>query len=280
MKGWWLGLLLAMSTCAIAADKHQEVRSQLEASTLLTGTIDIGPDGRVVAHAIDQVDRLPQAVVRLVDRLAKDWTFEPVRVDGRVVKARVKMSLRVGARSNEAGQTVVWLRNAFFGEELPGEEVASKKLSPPEYPGGAARAGVSATAYVVVKVGRDGRVEDSFIEQVNVRAVAKPSDMPLWREMFAKTTLRAASYWKFLPPTKGPEVDAPFWLVRVPVDYVMRGETPPAYGQWQAYVPGPVQRAPWLPDRAALAGGPDALPPGGVYSANAGLKLLTPLGGS
>jgi hypothetical protein len=102
------------------------------------------------------------------------------------------------------------------------------------------------------------------------------------REIFAKSALAAARKWTFRPPTEGEDVSAPYWQVRVPVDYSLRDQpnegSESSYGRWISYVPGPRERAPWDTGKDASGFSPDTLPAGGVYMVDSnGPHLLTPL---
>ena len=116
-------------------------------------------------------------------------------------------------------------------------------------------------------------------EQVNLGFVADERMMRQVREEFSKSALIAAKRWTFKPPTEGTEADAPFWQVRVPVDYKMFGQKTPGYGEWQVYVPGPRQHAPWMEAEQGDADSPDAMIAGGIYEIGKGRRLLTPLSG-
>src|SRR5690606_26005401 len=75
------------------------------------------------------------------------------------------------------------------------------------------------------------------------------------------------------PPTTGEEVDDDHWTVRVPVEFRLYDDKPAAYGQWEAYLPGPRTTAAWAQDDVS----PDAIAAGGLQPVGGGLKLLTPL---
>ena len=149
---------------------------------------------------------------------------------------------------------------------------------PPAYPMNAARAGVCGTVYVILRVGRDGKVEDAIAEQVNLKVLVSEVSMDRWRGVLSKAALAKSSEWTFILPTKGDEVDEPFWLVRVPVDFLLPGQMPPKFGEWEAYLPGPRQSAPWL-GAIDTSLGADAVAEGSIQPVGAGPKLLTPIGG-
>ena len=91
------------------------------------------------------------------------------------------------------------------------------------------------------------------------------------RRMLAKAALAKARQWRFEISPARPATDG-IAAVRVPVDFILNDLPADAYGKWQAYVPGPRQKAPW--DRGsgseqALG----ALASGGFYPLNSRIKL-------
>lgn len=280
MRNWKIAALLGLFLVAGATHALGPggVRKQAEASMLVRGTLDITPDGRVSSHQLDGADKLPSGVVKLLAERIAQWQFEPVLVDNRAVPARSPMQLRLVAK-RDGDNYLLRIAGATFGAPPEGEWPSSQgKLAPPRYPKEAAYAGVSGTVYLVLRVGRDGRVEDTVAEQVNLRFVASEGAMTRWRALLANAAASTAKDWKFSPPTRGEEVDAPFWSVRVPVDFTFDMKEGKA-GEWLAYVPGPRQPVPWRTwDDARLS--PDAVAAGGVYPDRpTGPRLLTPLGG-
>lgn len=269
----WGAALLLMATVAQAGGPG-EVRKQVEASLLVTGSVDIERDGSVSGFALDHADRLPTGVRELADRTIPTWKFEPVMLQGASVKARARMSLRVVAKKVEQDRYDVTIKHASFGQTKPGEHVTAGTMAPPKYPELAARSAVKGDVFLVIKIGRDGRVMEAFAEQVNLRTIDDETGMKRWRAMFAQAATRGAMAWTFVPPTTGEEVDKPYWSARVPVSFVFHDEKPQQYGQWQAYVPGPRETAPWVRDDKY---GSDALVAGGVYPLGAGPRLLTSL---
>ena len=133
--------------------------------------------------------------------------------------------------------------------------------------------------YLVLRVGRDGAVEDVIAEQVNLRAIGTEVEMTRYREMLAKAAMKATRRWRFNFPTSGEDADKPFMSVRVPVNFVHPGRPEEKVGEWLAYVPGPRQIIPWR-DWDASFQAPDAIASGGVYPDRpAGPKLLSGLDG-
>lgn len=271
-----LAALVAVPALALAQGPRA-VREQLESSMVLTGTIDVAPDGGVSGYSIDRATDVPDGVLGLLARFVPGWRFEPVRVDGQPATVRAFMSVRVVARKLDGDNYSVSIRRANFSQENPRAREAGDpgdNMRPPRYPVAAARAGVSGTVYTVLRIGRDGRVLDAFAEQVDLRVIASEHAMARWRKLMADSALNAARSWIFrsaAPEDAGEDG----WIVRVPVDYALGIED--RYGRWLAYVPGPWQPPPWA--GVQLAGGPGALPASGVFPVARELQLLTPVAG-
>jgi hypothetical protein len=259
------------------------VRKQIEASMLVTGRIQVDTTGKVTGFSLDQQDKLPPGIVRLLDTAVPAWTFEPFLVDGRAVNVSTDMSVRVVGKKLDEDSVSIAIRSASFGDRSgkPEEQPRSAGMAPPDYPLGAAYAGASGTVYLLVKAGRDGKVIDVATEQVNLTVVADESSMAQWRRVFQDASVRQAKRWKFIPPTAGEDAKSDFWVLRVPVVFALDDpRKTAAYGKWEAYVPGPRLPNPWEEEGDEnMAFSPDALPPGGVYLAGSGLKLLTKLSG-
>ncbi len=276
-----LGLLVSFSTHAAGPGA---VRKQIESSMLVTGWVLIAPDGSVTKLEIDEREKLPAGVAKLVEQGGASWRFEPVLIDGVARKAKARMSLRVVAKKVDADLYQLSIRSGYFGEEAqtPEEYVARPDaikplaMKPPSYPENAARMGGRGTVYVVLKIARDGSVQESFAEQVNLQVIGSENQMTSMRTIFSKAALSAAKKWTFQPPVAGGSSSETGWVVRVPVEFQFYGYERPTYGQWDSYVPGPTQRAPW--DTNAIdEQAPDAMIAGTLYDARNSLRLLTPL---
>lgn len=279
-----LALVLTLLACTAWASGPAAVRKQIEGSMLVTGSILIEKDGSVSGLEVDQRDKLPPAVAKLVEGSGPSWKFEPVLVDGVARRAKARMSLLAVARKLETGDYEIAIRSGHFGEEAMSPEerqegpdsIRPLKLKPPSYPQAAGEKGVQGTVYLVVKVGRQGTVEEVIAEQVNLRFVTSEAEMTRMRNVLAKSAITGAMKWTFQPPTTGESATAEFWSVRVPVDYSFRGTRQPKYGEWQAYIPGPRQSIPWDKD-LGQGESPEAMVAGEVYEVGKGLRLLTPL---
>jgi hypothetical protein len=266
--------LVATATAGIRRMAPESVRKQVEVSMLLTGTIDIERDGSVSGYAIDHSEQVPDYVVSHLDRIVPGWRFEPTLRDGAPVAVRSPMSVRMVAKPAGEGSFKVSISGVSFDKynDSATDEITRDRMPPPSYPAAAAAMGGKGTVYLVLRINREGRVEDLFVEQVNLTAIGTEDEMEKMRESFSKAATKAAWKWTYHPPTTGDDVDDAYWAVRVPVDFMLWDEKPPRYGTWHAYLPGPRATASWAQDGAS----PDAIV-AGVHPVGGGVKLLTPL---
>lgn len=275
-KGLIVALLLAMVAVAGAVPKH--VQAQTEASMLLTGKISIHADGSVSGYEIDHEDQVPAHVLSNLAQWVPAWRFKPVVVEGKAVPARARMTLRMLAMPMGDGKFNISIASTNFGNDdaLPTDEIRSLRMQPPAYPEDIFRAGGQGIAYLLLKIGREGTVDDVVVERVNLGAYASERRMANFRKRMSAVAVAAAKRWTFVPPTTGTLAQQPWWAVRVPVDFNLGEEREVVYGQWVAYLPGPYQRPPWL---SGDDSGSDALAGGAIYTVGSGLVLLTPLRG-
>ena len=264
---FWMGMALAACAgLALAADPRVEL------GMIVTGTIEVDPAGNVLRYSLDQPGKLPAAVTETTARAVAKWKFEPgpgVHGPGAVHR----MTLRFVAKPLGTDQYGVRIADASFFACAQGEFVTGVKLQPPHYTLPLGQQPITGTVYVLVKVGRDGRVMDAVAEQVNLRAVGSEAQLDLWRGTFARASLDTAVKWTFAPPKRGPHAGEAHWNARVPVEFLVKAEPSLQYGEWEIYIPGPRNEVPWLRDSR----GSDALSADGVYPTTAELKLLTPL---
>ena len=275
MKRWLLGTVGCLLAGTALAGGPRAVREQVEASMVVTGSIGVTPQGTVLAYTIDHPEKLPPLIVDLIGKDLPRWTFQPVLLDGKPVSAKAGMSLRLVARSAGDGKFQIGVRSAWFGD--PGQGIKKDRMDPPRYPIQAVRGRVEGTVYLALRVDREGKVADAAAEQVNLRVIAGDNEMKHWRDLFAKATVEAAKAWTFTPAEASDH--ALYRDVKVPVAYGLSAgpiARRPVYGQWETYVPGPLEPVPWSDADRMLTGGVDALPDDGVYGAPS-LSLLTPL---
>ena len=261
------------------AGNAREARQQAESSLRVSGSLVVGPDGKVASHELDPEAPLTPALKAFVDDSIRGWRFKPVLVDGKPVRAKVPMSLRLVAKRADDGKFSVTIASTYFGSEddlATTDRLRSIRLSPPRFPKGALMMGGKGVVYLVVQVGRDGKVTNVDAEQVNLRVAGTEGQMASLRKQFTDAAVRAARGWTFTIPTTGPEANDATWLVRVPVDYRLEDERQRGNG-WDTYIPGPRNFGmPWATEKLRMAGSPDALPDDGVFPLQQGATLLNP----
>lgn len=286
MKRWylaWTFVLLGcfVSTAAVAA-AAQSVRKSAEASMLVTGSVEVNPDGTLHGYTLDQPEKLPPVVVDVIAQGIAQWEFKLSAPTKDVVKS--SMSIRIVAKPVGDGNFKVTLVGATFGQgHADGDTVSYKTRPAPTYPMLAIHARVTGTVYLLVRVGRDGTVEDVIAEQVNLEQYATPVEMDRFRKALADASISAVRRWTYNPPSKGAAKDDPYWVVRVPVNFFLQGGGAPVvkrgYGHWDAYIPGPRQTPPWI-SNALASQSPDAVPDGALSTGNAQVQLATRLDGA
>lgn len=259
-----MGLLLLALALPAGADKLDAVRKQVEASMVLTGILDVSTEGEVEGYTVDKADQVQPAALELLSKHVPQWKFEPVLLDGKAVRTRSRMRVRLVATQLPEGDYVVSIKDSDFPPMVKDEATwpVSIQMRRPKYPETPLSYGVSASAYVVARVGASGEVEDAWVEQVNLGSIGEERDMALWRKQFGEAVVKAAKASRFKPrTTDGLSQDA--MSVRIPYSFQLSGAKSPTdrpYGQWSAYVPGPRQSAPWLSD--VETGAPDLLAAG------------------
>lgn len=283
----WLVLALLVAAPLAQAASRAEIRKQIESSMLVRGQLDIDRSGNVTAVSIDPANKLPGGIATFVHDAIMAWKFEPVMRNGQPVPARAPVTVRLVAKKQDQDNYEVAIRNADFsgdGHDKSGRSVSSRKMTPPRYPEAAYKSGIAGDVYLLLKIGRQGQVEDVVAEQVNLRVLGNEAEMRRARQLLANASLDAARGWQFVPPTQGAGVDAPFWSVRVPVSFRLNSDsrTGNESGVWEAYIPGPRTPAPWRGKGKEADFSPDALGgEGGIYMADRSdlPQLRTPLQG-
>lgn len=278
-----LGGVVAAVPVDAQAQSRRQVKQTAEGAMVLTGTIDIGTEGQVEGFVLDQREKVEGQLAGFVERSVQTWRFQPVLRDGRAVRARTTVNIRLGAKPGPEGDDLVTLQAATFGSPNPesSDEVRPLKLKPPAYPAAAYNRGGKGEVMLVLQIGRDGKVMDVVAEQVNMHVVGDETQMKALRRVLAQQSINAARRWTFIAPSTGEHQDDPHWTIRVPVRFSFGDDKADQYGQWTVYIPGPRERAPWRTgdqDEQDFGG---LLKQGRVYMADVsqGPRLLTPLGG-
>lgn len=280
VRRWLIALAVLVAMPAMGQSEEQMLR-QAELSMVVTGHVDIAPDGSVSSHGIRRRDQLPDYVVAMVDEAAATWRFEPIEEDGVPVKARARMSLRLVGQAIDGGdEFAIRIANGSFGghDRSDTGRVVGLRVTPPRYPDEMLRQGSEGTVYLLLKIGRNGRVQDLAVERVNLGNFAGEREMEQRRRIFATSAERAARRWVYRTPSTGPYVDRDSWVVRVPVVYELAraGRQSQDESVWSVYIPGPTQQ---VPEWGKRSGGSDAALAGVVQMVDSERTLLSPLQG-
>ncbi|AIF48851.1 hypothetical protein [Dyella japonica] len=264
----------------------EDLRQQMVASTLVTGTVLVSPDGKVHSFKVDQAEKLPAAARDLLNRNIPTWTFE--RNVALPVDITERMTIRLMAKAVDAHHDAISIVSASFDDDFRAadETVVPATRTEPKYPGEAVTGNVNGTVYTLIYVGRDGRTQKALAEQVNLRTAVPKKYQDQFRKDLANAATSALSSWTWRVPTSGRQAAAPGWWVRIPVVFTLsiKGKLEikdPEYGDWDVYIPGPrLQLTLDSADQALQAQGSDAIANGTIHLADPSVKLTTSLGGS
>lgn len=256
----------------------------MEMSMLLEGEIQVSSQGQVARHEIKDADKVPSAVLNFVNASVESWEFEPPVMDGQSVALLNRMRILVVAQEKDDGSYQLRVQSAAFsplGDSDTGYEVATEDMAAPRYPKDAARVGAGARVFLVLKIGRNGKVEDVFAEQINIitSSMTMSSDRDLYGA-FERASVETARGWKFIPPSRGEQADADYWTLRVPITYSIGRDPRAGYGRWEPYLRTSRKAADWA-DARLLASSPEAMLDGKPRIAGevSGLRLKTPIVG-
>jgi hypothetical protein len=280
MKRWMIVALCTLMAYITAANAT-DVRKTTEATMLVTGSIEVAPDGSVHDYSIDRPEKLPPPVVDLLKKSVPGWKFEFTQTPD--VIQRAKMSLRIVAKPVDDQHFGLHIIHANFGDPAASasEHVTRKDGKFPRYPEEAIREHVDGTVFLLLRIDRQGKVQDIAVEQVNLGAYGREAEMRHFRNLFGNAAMDAIKGWTFNPPTTGKHVSDPYWDVHMPVEFNAHPLGAPVedtYGKWEAYIPGPRELIPWSKNNQVYS--PDAIPAGSISQADQSLRLKTALDGA
>lgn len=221
------------------ADALRSMRVEIEAS----GTLVIEPDGRVSEVNL----KMKPALHEDYQRAIKAWTFEPVQIDGRIVRAEAHFELTGFGQLNDGSSEIQFgVENVTFIDPPQAHladsvSASGKALPPPSYPALAAEAGLGASVMLLLQIAEDGSVADAGILSLSLEAwqVESRRQAENFARSFAERTLRAARNWSFA----GHPAVTPGDCVMVPVNFVSPRR--PSHGL-QPQIPIAVTPLPWM----------------------------------
>jgi hypothetical protein len=253
-------MLLGLLACTALASSNEN-RAVGKASMLVTGWIDVFPDGSVRDHGLALADTIPQVIRRLVDKKVPAWKFrfdKPVNAVQREI-----MYLRITVTPVDDKHDSIAISRASFIDAswrltdhpyLNGGSVGT-------YPYAAKASHVTGTAYLALRINRQGKVEKAAVEQVDLDVYGPEKLLSKFRNLLADAAMEGVKSATFNLPSTGSHVGDPYWDIRQPVPCrIVTDGVPPMdnYRILLPYNPGPIQPVSWLPGDVQAAVPPDA----------------------
>jgi len=260
-------LLLGLFVTASHATDGYFVNQRKEASMLISGVVNINADGSVRDYTLDHPEKLAAPVTSLVQQTVQRWKFQFASPPTGITSEKISMRL-VAHMVDDQHASIRVAGTAFDdAQDADGESIQYKDRPHVDYPREALSEGAWGTVYLLVRIGKDGLVQEASEEQTNLGTFAASADMTRYRQHLASAAIKAARQWTFIVPTKGKSADQPYWLARIPVNFGPAGQTlADEYGQWRTYVPGPRQSIPWLQETKLANDSPDTVPDGTLHT--------------
>ncbi len=189
-----MGCLMLLGLCTVVS---ATLGPRSWATMLLSGYVDIGPDGSVRDYAMDHPEKIPPAVLGVIRQAVSGWRFK-VNMTGKVI-ARARMSLRMVARPLGRMKYSVGVEGVQFAGDTatPATLRFERKTPAPRYPRDALGLRTAANVYVLVRIGRDGHVVDAGAEQVNFTLDCPSTSRAGLENQFAMASVRAVRQWTF-----------------------------------------------------------------------------------
>jgi len=233
-------MLMASGMTAAKADQPVAIYT-MEA----VGEVQIAKDGHVSDYRLSS--KLPDEVAKLVDKDVRNWTFEPILLDGHAVVAKTSMHLRLKAEPAAGDKRNYLMRIA---DVRFGEPQRSGAMKPPRYPEEAVRARLGARVLLYLHLDDSGNVVEVQPYQTSLGARTRSEhEAEEWRRAFEKSSIAAAKQWHFdlAETVDGKPIGT---TVIVPIEYSVHesGSRNRDDGVWKGYLPGPVHPAPWVHD--------------------------------
>ena len=259
LKWMVLALVLVFGVGSVSAQRYAEaVNDTLETVVTMRvdGQLSLDAQGHVADYRIDTpvVDSLAASLRRTV----LGWTFHPVLVNGVPAPATTKMRVTLAA-TETAGNYRVKIDNVTFpgdlakpeqGSELAGK-IARLKLTPPRYPIGLQRAGVTGIVLLAIQVDEKGKVAQVSSVQTQLYDVrGRGKALQLAVGIMERNAVDAARYWTFTLPADFGNLPQAKRVVMVPVEYSLDDMPGAVSAPWRTVVRTSRREIPWLQDKA------------------------------
>jgi outer membrane biosynthesis protein TonB len=262
MKRIALGLALMMVSAVCGAAEHPALPPGSLMTMRIDGELTIDTAGKVAAY--DIATPLEPAVKQAVDRAVATWRFSPVIADDRPAQARAGMRITLAARPVEAGYAIS-VDNVTFRDPAGTPEkmlakreknasISSASMTPPSYPVGIYRSGITGQVLLYIRVSPEGKAEDVVAFQSTLfNSSGTEKSLALARKQLEEASVRAARNWRFKVHSEVPANDlTPRDLtVTVPIQYRFDPD-PDAPGEWRIEARGARAIVPWLVGEAGV----------------------------
>jgi outer membrane biosynthesis protein TonB len=260
-------------------------------SMSVEGTLLVDTDGSVREYAL--TTKVSPGLAEAIGKAVKSWRFEPVLIDGQLVRAAAKMHISLAA--TKTGQDYqVHVENAVFRPADPASgkvpvaqsgsvEATGRRMNPPRYPSAMLHAGIGGRVLVALHFSPEGKV----LEVVPVQSMlfdTRGQDRMLSKaiEQFEDATLEAARRWRVAVSVKpGAATTAMDFTAYTTVDYVIgtHAVAEPA-GEWRLVARNARRSPPWLSEVNAPNVGVADLASGETLPLSEALRLRSPVAGS
>ena len=254
-----LALALVVGTGTVSAQWHAKpVSDNLE--TVVTmwvdGQLSIDPQGHVSDYRIDTP--LVASLSASLGRAVRSWTFKPVLVDGAPAPATARMRVTLMAIESE-GNYRVKIDNVIFPGDVtkpvqgsaPPKEIVGRKLTPPIYPMGLMRAGVTGSVLLAIQVDDEGKAAQvSSVQTLLYNVSGRSTALQLAVGIMEQNAVKAAQQWTFALPADFARRAPAARVVMVPVEYVIDRMPGQGKGPWRTVVRTPRRDISWLQPHA------------------------------
>lgn len=261
-------------------------------ATRIDGRIEIDGTGAVSSYTV--TTPVTAALAARLQEMVQRFRFEPVVVDGRVVRAVAPIRLALVGTPRDDGTVQVAIEHVSFprdrnpwGREDDADsaivEARAVRRPAPKYPEASLRAGVTGRVLVAVRFDEAGNVVDAAVRQSALfNLKGRPAQLAPYVADLEQASLRAIRRWKFdIALAPGAVPDAQNLSGLIPVIYTLDGAPPPKQGQWTWETRTAGRPVPWLaPAVAEHLPGVSDVGDGGTFGLSAPRYRLVDTGGA
>jgi hypothetical protein len=261
-----LVVALGFLVCAMPAVAGKTPPPPLAPAGSLENVLTMRVDGLVTLDAKGNLlnfvveTPIPENVRIRLDGVVLRWRFSPTIVDSAKGSLTTRMRITLAATPDGNNYRVRVDNVIFPGEgkvaaprdQAPSPDtITAKRLTPPGYPIGLMRQGVSGRVLLGLHLDADGRVVEVVPVQTLLKDVrGKPEVLAKAIQLFEESAVVAARRWTFnMPSDPRAQGDR---TVNLPVNYTADRDDKTVAGQWSTEVRTARREMGWLDGRAGL----------------------------